>query len=146
MKKTINYATEAAKLILKENGYTCVMYSDGAEYHSKERGVKPLLDFLESGIDFHGFCAADKTVGLGAAHLYVLLGVRSLWAGVMSRAAKALLESHRIESFCENEVPYIINREGNGLCPIEKAVTGISCPSQALGIIRNTLKNLRDKN
>ena len=145
MKKAMSNNTAAAKRILKENGYTCVLYSDNAEYHSEKRGVQPLIEFLESGMDFRGFCAADKTVGLGAAHLYVLLGVRSLWASVMSRAAKTLLEKHNIDAFCENEVPYIINRAGDGICPIENAVTDISCSTQALSVIRETLKNLRDK-
>ena len=134
---------EKAKEILLRNGYTCVLYADGKEYHATQRGVKPLVDFLESGIDFHGFAVADKTVGLGAAHLYVLLGVHSVWAKVMSRAAKALLLQQGIEVSCENEVPFIINRKGDGICPIEAAVTGVADSKQALSVIQKTLKNLQ---
>ena len=38
-----------AKKILAENDFTCVLYSNGTECHSALRGVKPLIDFLESG-------------------------------------------------------------------------------------------------
>lgn len=129
-------ATKTAKETLIKHGYTCVLYAHETEYHSTQRGVKPLMEFLESGIDFRGFCAADKTVGLGAAHLYILLGVTSVWAKVMSRAAKELLEQHNVNVFCEKEVPFIINREGNGACPIETAVKGIACSKQAFNVIQ----------
>ena len=134
---------ERAKEILIRNGYTCVLYSENAQYHATQRGVKPLVDFLESGIDFGGFVAADKTVGLGAAHLYVLLGVKSVWAKVMSQSAKALLQAHQIAVSCENEVPFIINRKGDGMCPVEAAVTGIADSKQALSVIIKTLENLQ---
>ena len=68
-----------------------MLYSSERQYTSTLRGVRPLLDLLASGVDLCGFVAADKTVGLGAAHLYNLLGVRAVWARVMSEGAKALL-------------------------------------------------------
>lgn len=142
MEQMMNNTTKTAKELLLQNGYTCVLCSAGAIYHSTQRGVKPLLDFLESGKDFTGFSAADKTVGLGAAHLYVLLGITSVWANVMSRAAKELLQQHHICVHCENLVPFIINRKGNGACPIETAVTGIHNSIDALAVIAETLKKL----
>lgn len=125
-----------------KNGYTCVLCRENEEFHSALRGVKPLIDFLESNTDFNGFSAADKTVGLGAAHLYLLLGVKSVWAKVISQGAKELLEKNGVEVSSEEEVPYIINRRGDGRCPIETAVGGISCPSEALRVIKETLSRL----
>ncbi len=139
----MNKDTILAKNILTENGYTCVLYADGKIYRSIQRGVKPLIEFLESGDDFRGFCAADKTVGAGAAHLYVLLGVTSVWANVMSEAGKNILEQNNISVFCEQLVPYIINRAGDGVCPIESAVRGIACSTQALTIIKQTLQKIQ---
>ena len=140
--KNMNDDTKKARDILINNGYTCVLYLENEELHSALRGVKPLIEFLESGKDFHGFSAADKTVGLGAAHLYLLLGVKSVWARVISQKAKELLEQNGIEVFFEEEVPYIINRCGDGRCPIEVAVSGIACPSEALKVIKETLSRL----
>lgn len=133
---------DLAKEILLKGGYTCVLCSDSEELHSTLRGVRPLIDFLESKKDFRGFCAADKTIGMGAAHLYVLLGVRSVWANVMSSPARSLLQSHGIDASCVDEVPFIINRLGTGPCPIESAVTGVASSTEALKIITETLKRL----
>ena len=142
MMKNMNDDTEKARDILIKNGYTCVLRRENVEFHSSLRGVKPLIDFLESKRDFRGFSAADKTVGLGAAHLYLLLGVRSVWARIISQGAKEILEKNGVEVSFEEEVPYIINRRGDGRCPIEAAVNGIACPSEALRVIKETLSRL----
>lgn len=131
-----------AKNILLENDYTCVLYLNGIEYHSNFRGVKPLIDFLESDIDFNGFYAADKVVGAGAAHLYVLLKVKAVWAKVISEKAKKILQENNIAVSFEKQVPYIINRTGDGACPIETAVMGISNSNDAFVTIKQTLKKL----
>ncbi len=137
---------ENAKEILIKNQYTCVLVNEKEEYHSCARGVKPLLEFLECGKDFSGFYAADKTVGLGAAHLYILLGVKSVWAKVLSEPAHMLLDKNNISVFYETKAPFIINREGNGKCPIEKAVTGVECSKEALLVIKQTLEKLKTSN
>ena len=135
----MNNDTVIAKNTLIKNSYTCVLYSNGIEHHSTLRGVKPLIDFLESGKDFNGFCAADKTVGAGAAHLYVLLGVQEIWANIISEDARKILQQNNIFVFSEKVVPFIINRTGDGACPIETAVKGITCSKQALETIKQTL-------
>lgn len=135
--------TKMAREILIENGYTAVLCSEDEVYYSTERGVKPLIGFLDSGKSFSGFCAADKTIGLGAAHIYILLRVRSVFATVISISARALLESAGIAVSFESEVPYIINRKGDGPCPIERAVNGISDSQKALSAIRETLEELK---
>lgn len=133
-----------AKNILLENDYTCVLYLNGIEYHSTLRGVKPLIDFLESSIDFSGFSAADKVVGAGAAHLYILLKVKAVWAKVISEKAKKILQNNNISVFFEKEVPYIINRTGDGVCPIETAVNGIKDSNKALESIKQKLNKLNN--
>lgn len=134
---------EKAKGILKNENKTCVMVSGDAVYSSSERGVKPLLDFLNSKIDFKDFSAADKTVGAGAAHLYLLLGVKTVWAKVISQSAFEILKCKNIIIEYETLVPYIINRKGDDMCPIEKAVKDITNCSEALNVIKATLENLK---
>ena len=139
----MNNDTTTAKNLLIKNGYTCVLYNDGVEHHSELRGVKPLIDFLESGIDFHGFCAADKTVGAGAAHLYVLLGIKEVWANIISEEGRKILQQNNIKVISEKVVPFIINRSGDGVCPIETAVKGIACSEKALKTIKQTLNSIK---
>ena len=54
---------------------------------STERGVKPLLQWLDGENRVKGFSAVDKVVGRAAAFLYVLLEVKEVYAGVMSEGA-----------------------------------------------------------
>lgn len=137
---------EKAKNILINNNNTCVLVLGDTVYSSSERGVKPLLDFLVSKTNFKGFSAADKTIGAGAAHLYLLLGVKTVWAKVISQSALDILKSANIKTKYETLVPYIINRKGDGMCPIEKAVKDITNSNEALNAINATLEDLKVKN
>ena len=134
---------EKAKAILEQNGYTCVLCCGEAVSHSIYRGVRPLVDFLDSGADYAGFSAADKVVGKATAFLYVLLGVREVYAGVLSDAAAAVFEVYGIPYFCGQRVPAIRNRSNTGFCPMEQATRDIQDPAQALAAVRNTLKKLQ---
>ena len=131
--------TEKAKEILISGGYTCVILKEDRQYTSDKRGVRPLLDLLDSGADTKDAVAADKVVGAGAAHLYVLLGVKAVWAAVVSTPAKKVMEENGIEVLFDKEVSFIINRTGDGVCPIENCVKGAKDSSQALLNIRDFL-------
>ena len=133
----------AARRTLIDGGYTCVVYQGGEVFTSRERGVKPLIELLNSGRTLTGAVAADKTVGAGAAHLYVLLGVSALWANVVSESAKAILDAACITLTCGECVPHIINRRGDGICPIENAVKGAKTSTEAYTLILAALANLQ---
>lgn len=125
-----------AKALLTEGGYTCVLCRDGRFHTATQRGVRPLLDWLDSGLELRGYSAADKVVGRATAFLYVLLGVRAVHALVMSTPAREVLEANGITALCDREVPGIINRRGDGPCPFEETVLGITDPGEALIAIR----------
>lgn len=135
-----NDLTEAIN-ILNSDKYTCVLCRGSTVYTSTERGVKPLLDLLDAGTDLQGFSAADKVVGKAAAFLYVLLGVKEVYARVMSEMAVCVLNDNGISAKYDINVKNIINRAGTGNCPMEEAVSGLSSPSEALKTVR--LKLLR---
>ena len=134
---------EQARRILTEGSYTCVLCRDDAIHTATARGVRPLVDWLDSGLELAGFSAADKVVGRATAFLYVLLKVRCVHALVMSTPAKNALEENGITALCDREVPGIINRRGDGPCPFEDAVLGITDPEQALTAIRKKQLELR---
>lgn len=127
---------ERARKVLSEGCYTCVLCRGDSIYTATARGVRPLVDWLDSGLDLRGFSAADKVVGRATAFLYVLLGVKEVHALVMSTPAREALEANGINAFCDKEVPGIINRRGDGPCPFEDAVLGITDPQDALAAIR----------
>ena len=131
---------EQARNMLTEGGYTCVVHKEGTVYTATERGVKPLVRWLTEGINLRGFSAADKVVGRATAYLYVLLGVKEVWAGVMSEAAAEVLSRHGITAAQDKLVKNIINRAGTGICPFEEAVLNIQTPEEALTAIRNKMQ------
>lgn len=138
----MNTDLEMARSILAAEGCTCVLCRDGKVYKSTFRGVRPLMEFLESGEDFHGFSAADKVVGKATAFLYCLLGVRAVHANVISEPALQVLQSHGITLTWDQQVSAIRNRAGDGLCPMEMATRDIDDPAQAPAAIRAALLRL----
>jgi hypothetical protein len=136
---------EKAKGYLEKENCTCVLCKADSLYHSRYRGVRPLLDFLDSSVDFSGFSAADKVVGKATAFLYCLLKVRTVHAVVLSDAAAEVLTKAGIPFSCDTRVPFIRNRTNTGLCPMENATKDIDEPHLALAAIRETLHKLQNQ-
>lgn len=140
LKKAVN--------LLETGGYTCVMCKDDQIVTSTERGVKPLLNFIEETrnktADFQGFSAADKIVGKAAAFLYLTLGVSEVYAEVLSESAQKLFNMYEIQHSCKTLTSTIINRKGTGCCPMEEAVKTAVNARQAELKIREKLAELKD--
>lgn len=132
--------------LLENGGYTCVLCHGSTTYTTTARGVKPLLNWLDTGLDLNGFSAADRVVGRGAAFLYCLLGVSEVYAQVMSRPAAEVLERHGISVFSGTLVDGIINRKGTGPCPFEEAVMEIHDKEKALLAIRAKMAQMQGGN
>ena len=134
--------TKAIQL-LNSGNYTCVVCQNDTIHTATLRGVAPLLSWLESGANLAGFSAADRVVGRGAAFLYCLLGVKSVYAKVMSLPAAEVLRAHNIHTEAELFVEGIINRAGDGPCPFESAVMDIHDANKALTAILAKRTELR---
>ena len=134
---------EKAKSLLRTEGLTCAACCGEVVYTSTDRGVAPLLRWLDEGACLPGFSVADKVVGAGAAYLYVLLGAAELYAEVISEAAVKILTRFGVLVTFGTGVAYIKNRTGDGGCPIEQAVADAAGPQDALVRIRKRLAELR---
>ncbi len=134
---------ENAKAELEKRSCTCALCRGNELLTTSLRGVAPLLSFLDSKKDFNGFSAADKVVGKGAAFLYVLLGVRAVYAAVISESALEVLRRADISVTYDTLTPYIKNRTGEGRCPIEWAVLDANDATTALPLIRAKLEALK---
>jgi len=130
---------EKAKQTLLSGGYTCVLCRDDDMHTSTLRGVKPLVQLVESGNDFSLFSAADKVIGKATAFLYVILGVKSVYASVISVPALEVLQKHKIEISYGKLTENIINRRGDGICPFEEAVLKFDAPEDAYRAICDKL-------
>ncbi len=113
-------------------------------YASAERGIKPLIDALSSQADYSGCDAFDKIVGKAAATIYVQLRVKSVSACVMTKIAEEMLTANGIECHADSYADAIVNRKGDGLCPMESAVADIDDPDAAIEAIRGKLQELQN--
>ena len=131
-----------ARNALNSGEYTCVLCKGETFHYATERGVKPLLNWLDSGLPLRGFSSADKVVGRATAFLYCLLGITHVYANVMSLPAAQVLEQHGICASWGPLVDGIINRRGTGPCPFESAVINITDPAEALQAIRQKMESM----
>lgn len=135
----MNQNTLKAKEYLQNYGYTCVLVKDNSVHESRERGVKPLLQWLENDIDFNGYSAADKVVGKAAAYLYVLLGVKEIYCDIISKPSLEVLQKYGINATCGTIVNAIRNRTNTGFCPMEQATMNSVTPEEALNAVKSAL-------
>ena len=120
---------QARATLLSTEGATCVAVRNGETVISCERG-------------FEGWSVADKVVGKAPALLYVQLKPAAIFATAMSGDARDVLLSHGIACACDDLVPYIVNRKGDGQCPMDASVVGISDPLEGERAIRETVRRM----
>ncbi len=128
--------------ILKKENHTCVLCLDDLIYTSDEKGILPMIKFISSGYDLIGFSAADKIVGKAAAMLFVLAGIKEVYASVISDFAYDYLVSNNVNVIYDVKTDAIMNRKGDDICPMEKAVSSITEPQKAYDAVFETLKTL----
>lgn len=134
---------ERAKELLQNSSHNCVLCKDETTYTSDRTGIAPMMEFLDAGTDLCGFSAADRIVGKAAAMLFVLAGVREVYAEVLGESALPVFERYGIAVSWGTIIPYIVNRRGDGPCPMEHAVRNIEEPTVAREAIRDALDRLR---
>lgn len=114
----------------------CAVYKDKL-YTSEERGIRPMLLWLEEDKDFiRGAAVADKIVGRAAAMLMVYGGVAEVFCEVISRGALSTLEDAGIPVTYINTCVAVSNRRGDGICPMERAVAPVKEPEAAYNLLR----------
>ena len=96
----MNIDLKRACQTLAASDCTCVLCAGTRCHTSTQRGVAPLLQWLDGGTDLKGFSAADKVVGKAAAFLYCLLGVAAVHVRNMI-TPKALIQpdSSKVRKF-----------------------------------------------
>jgi hypothetical protein len=100
------------------------------------------MEWINQAIDFIGFSAADKVVGKATAFLYVKLGVKAVYARVISKPALEVLKTHNIVAEYDTLVDNIINRKGDGFCPFELAVLDTQNIDAAYQLIKQKMVEL----
>lgn len=123
---------EKAKSILLSSASTISVVSNGEVFTSQERGVKPLLFLLKEKKEFlKGASVADKVIGKAAALLMVLGKIKEVHTLIISEPAIKVFEKYNIPCFYDKKVTRIVNRTGDGLCPMEMLCLDVENPQEA---------------
>ncbi len=129
--------------ILKENNYTCVVSNGDKLYTSSLKGISPMLDFISEGIDLKGFSVADTIVGKAAAMLFAYAGIVEVYGEVMSTAAVEIFQKYGIKYTYSTLTEKIINRKGDGICPMEETVKDVEDLETAFKLVLDKRNSLR---
>ena len=136
----INNIFDLKDILLNEN-HTIVIYKNDASVHtSNDRGVAPLMKLLkEDNTQLKDAMIADKVIGKAAALLMVYAKVKEVYTPTISTPALQVFKNNNIEIHYDKEVERIVNRKGDGLCPMETLCLNIENPEEAYITISNKL-------
>ncbi len=130
--------------ILHTKACSCVVRNGEKTLEFYGRGVVDLYDTLELAPDIlRGALIADKVVGKGAAALMILGGVAEVYADVMSKPAASLLENAGVKFSYADPVEGIINRAGDGPCPVEALTADCTTAAECFPIISDFIQAMR---
>lgn len=130
--------------ILQDGNHSLVVAGDGIRTFDG-RGISDLYGLLTEHPGWlRGASVADKVVGKGAAALLILGGVRELFAGVVSTSALGLLKDSGIPVRFSQEVAHIVNRKGDGVCPVETLCKECTTAAQCLPLIREFVAKIKN--
>lgn len=125
------------KGLLNEKGYSIVA-SNG--YRSFERGIRPIMTALNEDLRFfEGLSVADKIIGKASAMLLCLSGVKEVYTPTLSRTGKEVFDRYGVVYECDELTEMIVNRKGDGMCPMELTVKDIDDLNEAYEALKKKL-------
>ncbi|MGQ9641529.1 MAG: DUF1893 domain-containing protein [Candidatus Bathycorpusculaceae bacterium] len=138
---------EIAKNRLKEGNLTLSIVKNGKVlFETASHGVSGFLEAVEKcGDRLEKASVADMIVGKAIALLCLYAKVRALYAVMLSKKAKAVLEENSIYHSWENVVENILGADRESVCPFEKLADEISNPKEAYEKLRALQQSLRRK-
>lgn len=137
---------QAIELLFAEK-CSCVVRNGDTIRLFRERGVLDLWRLLhDEPALLDGAFVADKVVGKGAAALMAAGGVKELFADVVSHAALELLNKYGVTVSYTVAVPHIINRAGNGICPVEQLCAEAQTAEECLPLIEEFIRKMKEHN
>ena len=140
----IDGTEELAKLMIRTGQAECVLVKDGEIAATESgHGVSPLLEMYDKrAAEMEGSTIVDKVVGRAAASIAVCGKASHVHGELMSEDAVEVLSANGITSSYKQLVPRILNRDMDGLCPLEQSVEGITDPAAALTALRARVAEL----
>lgn len=138
-------AGKSKKLLGLDHTFVCK--NNGSCITSDKKGIAPIMDILRENPDMlKGAKISDRVIGKAAALLLIKGGVRTLYTEIISSHALNILKKSNIRVLYSKKVDYIINRKGDGMCPMENATLNIDDPEQAYEVLKAKLETMNRSN
>ena len=136
---------DIAKSRLYKKEFTLVVVKNGKVlFDTRSHRIAGFLSAIEQlDATLEGATVADRVAGKAVALLCVYAGISDVYAGVLSRKAKAVFEEYGISCKWKELVDKILDLNRNGVCPFEKAAADISDPEQAYAAFKKLLKSFK---
>ncbi len=129
--------------ILHTTNCSCVIANGDKIESFYQRGIKDLYELLHSNRSLlEGATIADKVIGKGAAALMIAGGVTMVYADVISEPAMELFKQYSIKVEYDKKVANIINRRGDGICPVEERCAECKTIEECLVKIDEFIKSI----
>ncbi|MDR2654796.1 MAG: DUF1893 domain-containing protein [Oscillospiraceae bacterium] len=131
--------------LLESGKASCAVITAGGFLESAGgKGVAPLLGFYENNPQsLKGAFVADKIIGRAASVILVLGGVKKAYGEIMSEAAFCYLKQNGVCAEYKTKISRILNRSGNGICPLEESVLDEPDADKALKKLKDRIQSLK---
>ncbi len=126
---------------IEKNGFSVSAYLNGERiFASLKAGLLPLAEFVvkqsKEPKNYKDLIIGDKIIGKAGALLILNLEPSFVYGGTISIKAKDLITNRGINLKYSELVPKILNKDKTDSCPMEKLVTDVESPEEALNIFK----------
>ena len=108
------------------------------------RGVAPILNLYHQG-SLTGSFLVDKVVGKAAAMVMTRGRIAGCHAITVSRAALNWFQKQGVPITYDHLADYIVNRTGDGMCPMEQTVLELEEDGNIVSVLEETLAKFRNQ-
>lgn len=129
---------EKAKEIFEKENCTLVLVKGESIIKSKEHGLSKLVELIDKDEDLTDYSVCDNVCGRAASFLYVLLGVKEVYANTMAKLSIQILDRAEIKYSANAFVETLLESE-NKADKMELAVLRSSTPLKAFEDIKKEL-------
>jgi len=135
---------EKAKKYLCRRNLTLVIMKEGETiFESTCRGISGFLEAIERHGDcLRGSSLADRIAGRAVALLSVYVDAKAIYATILSRRGKEILDRHLVYYEHARLVDSIMDSERTELCPFEKLVEKVLDPVEAYEKLKELYESL----
>ena len=123
--------------ICAEQAGLVVLQGSRIVFQSQNPGIRDALWLHDEQPELlRGAIIVDRIIGRAAAILFAHGGAAAVYGRVMSREAMLELQAKGVQTRTNTLTERIINRAGSDICPMEKAILGITDPEEAITRLR----------